>query len=251
MDTEILSNLIIKNVKSATTMYTEKNVKMKKMCREGWALVLKLEGETVYTQNKKRYISSRTSVVILPKGCSYEWVCTESGHFTIVELDCDVTHHEIFALPVKNVEKILKYFENLEYVTTLKPQEYRLEAIRDAYSIILSLVKSRHGYLPLDKTEKIAPALEYIAKNYTKSITNETLASLTGMSCVYFRKLFTEIMGESPIAYAHALRIKKARQMLKSDHGTISDIAYSLGYSNIFDFSRDFKKHTGIPPSKY
>jgi len=103
----------------------------------------------------------------------------------------------------------------------------------------------------LSSTEKIAPALEYIAKNYTKSITNETLASLTGMSCVYFRKLFTEIMGESPIAYAHALRIKKARQMLKSDHGTISDIAYSLGYSNIFDFSRDFKKHTGIPPSKY
>ncbi len=251
MNTNILSNLIIKSVLSATTMYTEKNTKMKKVSREGWALVMKFEGETVYTQNDKRFVSSKNSIIILPKGCAYEWICTESGHFTIVELDCDGEYHEIFALPIKNTEKYLKHFKNLEYVMTLKPREYRLEALKDVYSIILSLLQSRNGYLSSDKTEKIAPVLEYIAKNYTKNVSNETLASLTGISCVYFRKLFTEIMGESPIAYMHALRIKKACEMLKSDHGTISDIAFSLGYSSIYDFSRDFKKHTGTSPSKY
>ncbi|MBR3941740.1 MAG: helix-turn-helix transcriptional regulator, partial [Clostridia bacterium] len=53
------------------------------------------------------------------------------------------------------------------------------------------------------------------------------------------------------IAYTHNIRIEKAKEMLKSDYGTISDIAQSVGYPSIYDFSRAFKKHTGISPSKY
>jgi iron complex transport system substrate-binding protein len=40
-------------------------------------------------------------------------------------------------------------------------------------------------------------------------------------------------------------------EMLKSDYSSLSDIAQTLGYPNIYDFSRAFKKHTGIAPSKY
>ena len=58
-------------------------------------------------------------------------------------------------------------------------------------------------------------------------------------------------MGMSPTAYVHKLRIEKAKEMLKSDYGNLSDVAVSLGYLNLYDFSRDFKKHTEVPPSKY
>ena len=71
------------------------------------------------------------------------------------------------------------------------------------------------------------------------------------MSTVYYRKLFTEVMGVPPITYARQLRIEKAKEMLKSDYITLTDIATSLGYSSLYDFSRDFKKHTGVAPSKY
>ena len=77
------------------------------------------------------------------------------------------------------------------------------------------------------------------------------LATITGFSTVYFRKLFTSMMGVSPITYVHRFRIEKAKEMLKSDYGTLSDMAQSLGYSSLYDFSRDFKKHTGVAPSKY
>ena len=59
------------------------------------------------------------------------------------------------------------------------------------------------------------------------------------------------MIGESPIAYVKRLRIEKAKEMLGSDYGTLSDIASILGYASLYDFSRDFKKQTGIPPSKY
>jgi len=105
--------------------------------------------------------------------------------------------------------------------------------------------------LDTEKQKKIAPALEYISKHYNEKITNEALASVSGLSVVYFRKLFAAGMGVSPIAYARKLRIEKAKEMLKSDYGSISDVAESLGYLTIYDFSRDFKKHTGVSPSKF
>ena len=58
-------------------------------------------------------------------------------------------------------------------------------------------------------------------------------------------------MGVSPITYVHQLRIEKAKAMLKSDYGTVSNIAESLGYHSVYDFSRDFKKHTGVAPSRF
>jgi iron complex transport system substrate-binding protein len=98
---------------------------------------------------------------------------------------------------------------------------------------------------------RIAPAIEYASQHYDQGLTNDALAKVAGMSTVYFRKLFTATMGISPISYVHRLRIEKAKEMLKSDYGSVTDIAVTLGYSGLYDFSRDFKKHTGVPPSRY
>lgn len=191
-------------------------------------------------------------MMILPKGCSYEWRCTKSGHFCIIEFDSDLVCRDLMRFSVKNSEKILKMFKKLEFRRNLKPSMVEMESIRDTYSILLLLAQSElEKYLPTEKQKKIEPAIEYISQHYSKNITNDHLAALTGLSTVYFRKLFTGIMGVSPITYVHELRVAKAKEMLKSDYGTMSDIAKSLGYASLYDFSRDFKKHTGISPSKY
>ena len=252
MKLDILSDLIITKVYSATTMYTEKNTKIKKNNRPNWAMVIKYEGETVYVSGGKRYLSDTNNIVILPKGCSYEWLCTLSGHFSIIEFESELVCDEIFTFPIKNSEKILKLFKELEYKRTIRKPMCEAESIRDTYSLLLLVTQyAQKQYLPAEKVNKINPALEYIAKNYNKNVRNDVLANCCNLSTVYFRKLFSEVFGISPIAYVHELRIKKAKEMLKSDYGSISDIAESLGYLNIYDFSRAFKKYTGIPPSKY
>ena len=140
----------------------------------------------------------------------------------------------------------------MEYKRNLKSPTVELESIRDTYSILLVLMKAVEArYLPTEKQQKIAPAKEYISQHYNENITNDKLAAIAGMSTVYFRKLFTNIMGVSPITYVHQFRTEKAKEMLGSDYGTLSDIAQSLGYPNLYDFSRDFKKHAGVAPSKY
>jgi AraC-like DNA-binding protein len=154
---------------------------------------------------------------------------------------------------VKNGEKILRLIRELEHKRNLRNELFEMESIRDTYSIILGIIRasSADKYVPSVKYGKLQPAIDYILQNYNKNITNDTLASVSGISTVYFRKLFSEIMGVSPITYVKSLRIEKAKELLKSDYGNLTDIAYSLGYSSLYDFSRDFKKHTGTAPSKY
>ena len=90
MNLEILSDLIITKVYSATTMYTEKNAKTERNNRPNWAIVIKYEGETLYVSGGKSYLSDINNLVILPKSCSYEWCCTHSGHFSIIEFESEL-----------------------------------------------------------------------------------------------------------------------------------------------------------------
>ncbi|MBQ8323323.1 MAG: helix-turn-helix transcriptional regulator [Clostridia bacterium] len=247
-----MSNLIITKIHSVSTMHIESGMKAKHHSRPAWAVILKYEGETVYSCKGKTYLSDLNNMTILPKGSTYEWQCKKSGRFYTMELECDATFDTIFNFPIQNGEKILKMYKDLEYKLTLKNSVYNAEILRDAYSLLLAVLPNKQKkYQPTDKRQKIAPAVDFIVKNYNRSIKNDELAALTGLSTVYFRKLFTEIFGVSPITYVHALRIRKAKEMLKSDYVTITNVALSLGYPDVYDFSRTFKKHTGVSPLKY
>ena len=93
--------------------------------------------------------------------------------------------------------------------------------------------------------------MDYLIQNYTHPLTNDELSAQTEFSTSYFRKLFHDVYGVSPLEYLQNLRISKAKEMLRNNVGSISEIAASLGYANIYDFSRTFKRETGLSPSAY
>ena len=252
MKREFLTDLVITKISLCTAIYNEKGSKSKRICRPCWAVLIKFEGETEYISNGKKYISNKKNMVILPKGSNYEWHCTNSGYYYGIEFECDKTIDHILTFPINNSEKILKIYQDLEYKRTLKSPFYELECIKGTDDIILRLLQASPSiYQSADKRKKIQPAVDYITQNYNKNMTNDDLAAMTSLSTVYFRKLFTEVFGVSPITYVHEMRIRKAQEMLQSDYGSITDIAQSLGYLNIYDFSRTFKKHTGVSPLNY
>ena len=252
MHSEILSNMVVNNILGASTIYGEKGASSRRENRHCWALIVKFEGETVYTCGGWEYVSDINNVVILPMGCTYEWRCVEAGHFAVVEFACEETGDEILHFPNCDGERVLTVIRDMEFRRIVRKPMYQQECMRDLYSLLITLAKlGDKKYHSADKRERLAKVMEYIANNYSKTITNDTLAGIAGMSTVYFRKLFTQIYGTSPMAYVHNLRIKKAKEMLSSDYGSITDVAYSLGYASVYDFSRDFKKHTGVPPSGY
>lgn len=233
-------------------MYNKENVENRRNNRERWAIILKYEGETVYFSRGKQYLSNANNIVILPKGVSYKWRCTRSGHYSVIEFDSESESEEILSFSLKSSEKILKLFKNLELKRMQDKENSGLESMKDLYTVLsmLAAVEPKK-YQPTEKHQKLATALEYMTQNYNIKIRNDELAALTGVSTVYFRKLFTEVMGQSPIDYIQSLRIQKAKEMLQSDYGSITDVASALGYQSIYDFSRAFKKRVGMSPIQY
>ncbi len=249
---QLLSNLIITKVCSVTSVYTEAGATSKRNGRERWGIVLKYEGETVYRCNGKPIVSNRYHPILLPKGSVYQWECTQSGHYICMELESPLTKAELISCTVSNPEELLKIFKRAEYRRLQKKPFYETESIRDAYTVLLKLAEDTvREYVPEQKGAKLAPAIDYMLTHYQEGLRNEELAAKCGLSCVYFRKLFRELYGSSPMEYAKSLRIKKAKEILRGDYGSIGDIAMMLGYASIYDFSRDFKRHVGVSPSRY
>ncbi len=247
----ILSNLAITNIQTAHTIYVSVN-QVKHDIRPNWLIVYMFEGKLIYHANGSVYTASPETVIILPNGCEYDWYCAVSGRYIAVKFDCELCCNEIFSFPVRDSLKVLDLCKNIEYKRMIQSPMYEIENMKDIYSLLLMLGESlQRKYVASNKQLQLKPAFEYIVKNFNKDIQNDDLSALTGLSTTYFRKLFCEVYGISPIAYTHNLRIKKAKEMLQCDYGSITDIALSLGYNNIYEFSKAFKKHTGISPTQY
>lgn len=207
---DILSDLIINNIISVSTIYTEANAKVRRKQRNVSALVLKYEGETEYKTTEETLISNKNTILLLPKNSSYEWYCKKSGHCIIIDFESCSNSEKIFSFHISSPDKILNLFKDLEYKMTLRAPLYRQECIKGIYDIILLLSKEKtYTYSPRARVTKIQPALDYIAKNYYKQVKNDELADLCGLSTVYFRKLFSEVTMSSPISYIHNLRKDK------------------------------------------
>lgn len=93
--------------------------------------------------------------------------------------------------------------------------------------------------------------LEYIDSNSQTDIDFELLARQHGYSHDRFRHLFKDKTGLSPNAYLIKQRIEHAKQLLKSTHMSLTDIAYDCGFNGSSQFSNTFKKHTGTTPNLY
>lgn len=99
------------------------------------------------------------------------------------------------------------------------------------------------------KFKYIQEGIELMENNSDKTL-NE-IAQICGVSEGYFRKLFREYSGENPIDFRQKHRIEKAKQLLLLDTHSIGEIAEELNFSDIYHFSKTFKKITGLSPQKY
>ena len=101
------------------------------------------------------------------------------------------------------------------------------------------------------KREMLAEGLKYLENNIANELNISEIALKSLMSPHYFRKVFKEVTGLTPIDYINKLRIKKAIQQLKDNNCTVSEIAEMVGINDINYFSRLFRKHMGCSPTEF
>ena len=79
----------------------------------------------------------------------------------------------------------------------------------------------------------------------------KNLASQIGMSESKFKRLFKQIFGSSFFSYYQKFRMKEATRLLKENKMSVSEVGYSLGFSNLSHFSKVFEEHNGMKPKAF
>lgn len=77
-----------------------------------------------------------------------------------------------------------------------------------------------------------------------------TLAQASGLSPHHFHRIFKEITGLTPQAYAHALRAERARRLLP-DRGTVTEAIYEAGFQSSGRFYAASSEMLGMKPEAY
>lgn len=99
---------------------------------------------------------------------------------------------------------------------------------------------------------RIKKALSFIEQNYDSGITIESIAASANISVSSCLRLFKAVLGTTPIRYLVKVRLQKAAEALKHrENKTISEVAYSCGFSDASYFNKCFRKEYGNTPSEY
>lgn len=98
---------------------------------------------------------------------------------------------------------------------------------------------------------KLSLAVEFIKKNYKRNFACSEVAEHAKISESHLRALFRNHMGTSIIDYRESLRAKEARKMISTSLFTLKEIAFELGYNDVYHFTKAFKAACGITPGIY
>lgn len=90
--------------------------------------------------------------------------------------------------------------------------------------------------------------LAYIEENLDGELRLEELAQLNSLSRYHFARSFRESLGETPYQYILRKRIQRAKNLLLKPGTTAAQAAKKTGFSNASQFTRMFRKATGVTP---
>ena len=93
----------------------------------------------------------------------------------------------------------------------------------------------------------------YMEKHMFESTFSLTeMYALSGVSEPYFRRIFESLYTMPPKRYALSSRITRAKYLLITDPTLrVQDAAEAVGYTDVFHFSKTFKKETGMSPETF
>lgn len=209
--------------------------------------------------NGKALFAEKNQVAYMSKGIEYtvDFLDTAPNqddsvvfHFQLKDIyDKEITPTLSPKICIKNLDSATAFFIEAaaeEFNKNIVCTPIITSAI---YQIFGLACQSRRKKIVNHKFKYISEGIELMESSSDKTM--DEIAQICGVSEGYFRKLFREYSGVNPIEFRQKHRIEKAKQLLLLDTHSIGEIADELNFSDIYHFSKTFKKITGISPQKY
>jgi AraC-like DNA-binding protein len=99
--------------------------------------------------------------------------------------------------------------------------------------------------------ERVRATVTHMRERLSVQVTVAELARAAGLSPSHYAALFRQLLGQSPLAFFHRLKVGEACRALATTDEPVRAIAARLGFEDPLYFSRLFRKVQGVPPSAY
>ncbi len=96
---------------------------------------------------------------------------------------------------------------------------------------------------------RLYTAKELIDGDTSNKLDISTISKLATLSEFHFIRTFRQVFGISPYKYHLKKRLNRANDLLSSKRYSVTEVAYHIGFPDVFSFSKAFKKEFGVTPS--
>jgi AraC-like DNA-binding protein len=101
--------------------------------------------------------------------------------------------------------------------------------------------------LTRDRRRAVETAM-WIDANSHRQIELEDTAAEAGLSPFHFLRLFSNVLGVTPHQYLVRSRLRHAARLLPDHDRSITGIAYDVGFGDLSNFVRTFRRAAGVSP---
>lgn len=231
-------------------------------------------GRTPYDHNNGSMFFAKPRQIIEMKDLEFE----ESGYMLMIHEDY-LNGHELFReiekysffdyevtealhLSPKEEQVILELHDKIRGEYYNNPDEYSREIILSHISSILKYAQRFYKRQFVDRvqiTGKTASKFNDALKKYITDGKLEKsglpnvgqLANQLFLSPRYLSDILKQETGKTAMELIHIFLISEAKNHLRLNEKTVSEIAYELGFENLSYFTRLFKKQTGVKPLEF
>jgi len=144
----------------------------------------------------------------------------------------------------RDMKKRKDYPFGADQMIKIKMENLLIELVRG----LKSIEEEKKGDI---SNEKIQEILRYLNENYKEKIRLSELCFLFGTNKTTLCNRFRSFSGETIISYINKLRIKKAKQLMRSGNYNLTEISAIVGFSSVHYFSRIFKQYENQSPTSY
>ena len=219
--------------------------------RPYWLLHYVISGKGTFSTGGMEYSVSPSQIFVIRPHQMHSYKADEQNpwHYMWVAFESEeklpaILGTDVFAAPAAG-----KLFSEILEATRL---EYGKEEFVSGkiWELVSLLLQTERG-MTTTANRYVIGAKEYVSQNYMRPIKVTDIAKALNLDRSYFSTVFKNQTGMSPQQYLCEYRLERAAEILASGSLSVSEAAYASGYGDIVNFSRMFKKHFGIAPSKY
>jgi AraC-like DNA-binding protein len=79
----------------------------------------------------------------------------------------------------------------------------------------------------------------------------DSAARRSGLSAFHFLRLFASVLGVTPHQYLVRSRLRRAARLLADAERSITDVAFDVGFADLSNFVRTFRRAAGVSPRAF